>query len=55
MTDARTMTSSLRGRWHGRYGMVRCPCHKDRKPSLSICDGPNGLMVNSMRVAIGAT
>lgn len=39
---ARDLTAALIGRWHGRYGAARCPCHEDRKPSLSITDGPDG-------------
>jgi putative DNA primase/helicase len=41
MSDAHTITHALRGRWNagaGR-GMVRCPLHDDRNPSLSIRDG----------------
>jgi hypothetical protein len=30
------LTRSLGGRWHGRYGLARCPAHDDRDPSLSI-------------------
>lgn len=36
--DARALTKALGGSWHGRYGMVRCPCHKDRTPSVLIKD-----------------
>jgi hypothetical protein len=27
--------------WAGSYGLVRCPAHDDRKPSLKIKDDPN--------------
>lgn len=37
--NAREITSALKGRWHGRYGMVCCPAHKDRTPSCKISDG----------------
>jgi len=45
---ARAITEALPGgRWHGSYGMARCPCHDDREPSLSISDGQDGkLLVN---------
>ncbi len=45
---ARAITAALPGgRWHGHYGMARCPCHEDRNPSLSISDGQGGrLLVN---------
>jgi hypothetical protein len=32
--------------WCGSYGLVRCPAHDDRKPSLSIRDGEHELIVN---------
>ena len=47
MTDARTICAALGGRWSGSDGMVRCPCHEDRTPSLSISDGRDGkILVN---------
>jgi putative DNA primase/helicase len=39
MTDARTVTKALGGRWCGSYGICKCPVHDDRDPSLSIRDG----------------
>ena len=42
MTDARTLTAALGGRWSGGSGMARCPAHDDRNPSLNISDGDNG-------------
>ncbi|RYH07781.1 hypothetical protein [Tropicimonas sp. IMCC6043] len=42
MTDARTITRALNGRWHGNTGSARCPAHDDRHPSLSIGDADNG-------------
>jgi putative DNA primase/helicase len=41
MSDARTITHAFRGRWNASAGrgMVRCPLHDDRDPSLSIRDG----------------
>jgi hypothetical protein len=38
MTGARTITEALGGRWCGSYGIVRCPAHDDREPSLKIKD-----------------
>jgi hypothetical protein len=37
--SARDLTAALGGAWHGSYGMVKCPAHDDRSPSLSIRDG----------------
>ncbi len=42
---ARVIVKALGGRWSGRYGMVRCPAHKDRTPSLKVSVGPNGDVV----------
>ena len=46
MTTAREITRLMGGHWHGAYGMVRCPGHDDRAPSLKICDGPRGPIVH---------
>ncbi len=35
---ARAIVEALGGRWHGTYGMARCPAHDDRTPSLSVRD-----------------
>ncbi len=41
MTTARQITTALKGRWHGSYGMVSCPSHADGKtPALKISDDP---------------
>jgi hypothetical protein len=48
MTDAVTLTRQLGGTWHGGqhgYGSARCPAHDDMRPSLSIRDGDNRLLV----------
>lgn len=45
MTDARTLTQSLGGKWYGRYGLACCPAHGDRKPSLSLADAPDGRLL----------
>ncbi|MDE2562836.1 MAG: toprim domain-containing protein [Sphingomonadales bacterium] len=42
LTDAREIVKQLKGVWHGKYGMVRCPAHDDRNPSLSIAQGRTG-------------
>lgn len=39
IASAQSITKSLKGRWHGRYGMVCCPAHQDRTPSCKISDG----------------
>ena len=40
---ARGITTALGGRWHGSYGMVKCPTHHpDTEPSLKVSDGENG-------------
>jgi putative DNA primase/helicase len=38
MNTARQLTEILKGTWHGRYGMVSCPCHPDKNPSVQIND-----------------
>lgn len=46
MTDARTLTHALRGRWYGRYGLAFCPAHGNtRTPALSLADGRNGSLL----------
>jgi hypothetical protein len=45
MTEARRITQALQGRWHGRYGLARCPAHDDRNPSLTLSDGPKGRLL----------
>jgi hypothetical protein len=45
MTPAENLTGRLRGRWHGRYGEALCPAHEDRRPSLSIRDGQQSVLV----------
>lgn len=46
VATARDLVSALGGRWHGTYGMVPCPVHKYRTPSLKISDGAKGLIVH---------
>ena len=46
MSDARTMTEALRGRWFRSYGLAFCPAHhNDRTPALSLADGEDGRML----------
>lgn len=46
MTDARTLTTALRGRWHGSYGLAFCPAHPNtRTPALSLSDGADGRLL----------
>lgn len=49
MTDARTLTRALGGRWHGRTGIAACPCcQPDRRrdqAALSIADGADGRLL----------
>lgn len=45
MSDARTITAELRGKWFGRYGLAFCPAHHNTKtPALSLSDGRKGLL-----------
>ena len=50
MTNAQEITRALGGRWNGRNGAVRCVCHDDRTPSLSIGDGDRGIVVLTFRI-----
>lgn len=45
MTDARSLTVALRGKWSGRSGTACCPAHDDRNPSLSLADGAEGRLL----------
>lgn len=45
MTEAQRITAALQGRWHGRYGLARCPAHGDKNPSLTLADGPSGRLL----------
>ena len=43
MTDARTITLALKGKWHGHYGTCFCPAHANtRTPALSVTSGDDG-------------
>ena len=49
MTDARDLTLSLGGKWHGRYGTAACPCcQPDRRKgqnALTLADGQGGRLL----------
>ena len=49
MIDARHVTQSLAGRWHGRYGAAPCPvCQSERRKgqnALTLADGRNGRLL----------
>ncbi|MEI4471503.1 DUF7146 domain-containing protein [Frigidibacter sp. MR17.24] len=45
MTDAKTLTAALGGKWYRRYGLARCPAHGDRSPSLTLADAANGKLL----------
>jgi len=54
MTDARSLTIALGGRWHGRYGTAPCPvCQPETRKdqnALSLSDGSDGrLLANCKR------
>lgn len=41
---AQEIVKALGGSWHRSYGMVRCPAHNDRTPSLSIRPGDHSVI-----------
>jgi hypothetical protein len=49
MADARDLTLSLRGRWHGRYGTAPCPvCQPEGRKgqdALALADGRDGRLL----------
>lgn len=55
MSDARTLTLALRGKWHGRYGLALCPAHGDRRPSLTLADAPDGRLLLNCKTGCGFT
>lgn len=40
------VVSRLGGKWHGNFGMCRCPAHQDNTPSLSIKQGRQSILVH---------
>ena len=53
MNDAASIIRALGGRWHGRYGLARCPAHDDRRPSLSLADGDDGRLLARCHAGCG--
>lgn len=45
ITWAHALVAALAGRWHGGYGIARCPAHDDRSPSLAVRDGEDGRLL----------
>jgi hypothetical protein len=43
--NARTIVKTLKGHWHGHYGVCRCPVHSDHSPSLTVADGHTSIVV----------
>lgn len=41
----REIAASLKGHWHGRSAMCRCPAHDDGSPSLSVTETMDGLVL----------
>lgn len=43
-TAARQIVQDLKGTWHRKHGMVRCPAHEDDHPSLSVTPGRKAVL-----------
>lgn len=54
MTDARTLTLSLHGKWYGRFGSAPCPvCQPEGQKgqnALTLADGGKGLLLDCKRL-----
>ena len=54
MTDARTLTLDLRGKWYGRFGSAPCPvCQPEGQKgqnALTLADGDKSLLLNCKRL-----
>lgn len=50
MANATQLTLTLRGKWHGRYGIAPCPkCQPEARRdqnALTLADGENGLLAH---------
>lgn len=55
--DARTLTMTLRGKWHGRYGSAPCPvCQPEQRKgqnALTLADGAAGLLAHCKKSDCG--
>ena len=45
-SHAMQIVRALRGQWHGRSGMARCPAHPDRIPSLAITEQDGRILIH---------
>src|SRR3546814_4179126 len=41
---ARQIVTDMGGHWRGAYGMVCCPAHDDRNPSLQVTPGKKAVL-----------
>src|SRR3546814_13933902 len=41
---ARQIVADMGGHWRGSYGMVCCPAHNDRNPSLQVTPGKKAVL-----------
>ncbi|WP_405403618.1 toprim domain-containing protein [Paracoccus sp. Ld10] len=53
MNNAQALTLSLGGKWHRTYGLALCPAHRDRKPSLTLADAPDGRLLLNCKTGCG--
>lgn len=44
VTAARQIVQVLKGTWHRKHGMVRCPAHQDNRASLSVTPGRRAVL-----------
>ncbi len=50
MSDARTITAEMGGRWFGTYGLAYCPAHQNEvTPALSVGTGREGQLLLSCK------
>lgn len=54
MTDAKTLTAQLGGKWHRRYGVAPCPCCQPERrrdqDALTLHDGLKGLLAHCKKL-----
>lgn len=46
MSSAQQTVLENGGRWFGHYGLMKCPCHDDHRPSLNVSDEESGIRVH---------